>query len=230
MTAAKTATENPKKRPGRPKGKQSEARQKLILDKAEQLFAENGFHAVTLRQVAKAAEVDTALLHYYFKHKRGLFDQVFRRRGEVLNQERLTELNDYEARNGDSIDVRGAITAFVQPLLDKVESGDSGWRSYFAIVAMINNTPEIGGEIMSENFDPVVLRLLDLIERALPSAKKADLFWAYHCLSGGLTLTLSQSGRLDRLSDNLCRSSDIRTALHHLIDFSTAGFLSLAEK
>lgn len=212
-------------RPGRPKGQQSEARQKRILDMAEKLFAENGFHAVTLRQVAAAAKVDTALLHYYFKHKRGLFDTVFQRRSAELNADRMAALDAYESST-TSPTVHGAIAAFIQPLKDKADSGDSGWRSFFAIVAMINNTPEIGGEIMSENFDPVVHRLLAVIRRVLPEARDEKLFWAYHCLSGGLTLILSQSGRLDRLSDQRCLSSDMSTAFDELVDFAAAGFIA----
>lgn len=212
-------------RPGRPKGQQSEARQKRILDMAEKLFAENGFHAVTLRQVAAAAKVDTALLHYYFKHKRGLFDSVFQRRSTELNAQRIAALDAYERANAQP-SVHGAITAFIQPLKEKADAADPGWRSFFAIVAMINNTPEIGGEIMSENFDPVVHRLLAVIRRVLPDAPDEKLFWAYHCLSGGLTLILSQSGRLDRLSGQRCLSSDMSTAFDELVDFASAGFIA----
>jgi AcrR family transcriptional regulator len=216
------------KGPGRPRGQQSEDKQKLILDEAEKLFAGSGFHAVTLRQVASAAGVDTALLHYYFKHKRGLFDQVFQRRADVLNAARLEELNRYESSlGGEKPSVRGAINAFITPLIEKSLSQDPGWRSFFGIVAMINNTPEIGGEIMSSNFDPVVLRLLTLIEKAQPDVPRDQLFWAYHCLSGGITLTMSQSGRLSRLSGNLCDSNDMKKAFEHLIDFATAGFMTL---
>lgn len=222
-------TTTSKRRPGRPKGKQSNARKIAILDQAEILFATSGFHAVTLREVAKAAEVDTALLHYYFKNKRGLFDQVFSRRGEILNQERMAALQAYEDAAGDRPSVSDAIAAFVQPLMDKAKADDSGWRSFFAIVAMINNTPEIGGEIMSENFDPVVTRLLELIKQALPRARDEDIYWAYLCLSGGITIILSQSGRIDRLSGGVCLSSDMVTAFEHLIDFSAQGFAALQD-
>ena len=153
------------------------------------------------------------------------FDTVFQRRSAELNADRMAALDAYESST-TSPTVHGAIAAFIQPLKDKADSGDSGWRSFFAIVAMINNTPEIGGEIMSENFDPVVHRLLAVIRRVLPEARDEKLFWAYHCLSGGLTLILSQSGRLDRLSDQRCLSSDMSTAFDELVDFAAAGFIA----
>ena len=56
-----------------------------ILDAAEDHFSRHGFWGVTIREVAQDAKVDTALLHYYFDTKRGLFDSVFARRAEIIN-------------------------------------------------------------------------------------------------------------------------------------------------
>ena len=65
----------------------------LILDAAEQLFSKHGFYGVTIREVAREAGVDTALVHYYFGAKRALFDAVFLRRAEVWNNERVDAIN-----------------------------------------------------------------------------------------------------------------------------------------
>ncbi|GAB2198571.1 TetR/AcrR family transcriptional regulator [Sessilibacter sp. MAH4] len=37
-----------------------------ILDSAEALFAQHGYDGVTIRQIAKLAEVDVALANYHF--------------------------------------------------------------------------------------------------------------------------------------------------------------------
>ena len=37
-----------------------------ILDHAEALFALHGLHGVTVRDIARSAAVDSALVHYYF--------------------------------------------------------------------------------------------------------------------------------------------------------------------
>ncbi|MFD5636007.1 TetR family transcriptional regulator [Streptomyces sp. NPDC127077] len=44
-----------------------------ILEIARRRFLEDGYHAVTLRSVAGEAEVDLALISYYFGSKKGLF-------------------------------------------------------------------------------------------------------------------------------------------------------------
>ncbi len=62
------------RRRGRPHGRpQTKAR---IVAAAEPLFLEHGYRATTLRAVAAAAGVDSALISYHFGSKRGLFGEV----------------------------------------------------------------------------------------------------------------------------------------------------------
>ena len=65
----------------------------LILDAAEDLFSKHGFYGVTIREVAREAGVDTALVHYYFGAKRDLFDAVFLRRAEVWTDDRVAAID-----------------------------------------------------------------------------------------------------------------------------------------
>jgi AcrR family transcriptional regulator len=58
-----------------------------ILDAAEEQFSKRGVDGVTLRDIAQIAEVDTALLHYYFDSKQGIFDAVLARRAAILRYE-----------------------------------------------------------------------------------------------------------------------------------------------
>lgn len=56
---------------GRRRG--SAASRDEILDAAKQLFAEHGFEGTSLRQVARAAGVDPAMIHHFFNGKDELF-------------------------------------------------------------------------------------------------------------------------------------------------------------
>jgi AcrR family transcriptional regulator len=179
---------------------------------------------VTLREVSRRAGVDTALLHYYFDGKRGLFDAVWLRRAEILNAERLEALDAYQREHAADMTVEGLVEAFLTPVLGWSARGDQGWRNYFALIAQVSNTPDWGGETMARYFDPVIRRLLELLKQALPGARDEDLYWSYHMLSGALMLTLSETGRLDRLSGGLCRSDDMAAAHAHMVPFVAAGF------
>jgi AcrR family transcriptional regulator len=71
-----TATNAGRKRPGRPAGS-SDTRER-ILDNARVLFARNGISNTSIRAVAAAAGVDSALVHHYFGTKEKLFAAAVR--------------------------------------------------------------------------------------------------------------------------------------------------------
>lgn len=195
-----------------------------ILDAAEDLFSKHGFYGVTIREVAREAGVDTALIHYYFTAKKGLFDAVFLRRAEVWNNERVDAINRYAREAGADMTLEGLLEAFLRPPFEWSLKGGPGWKHYSALVAQTNANPAFGGETMARYFDPAIRRLIELIRQVLPDAREVDLYWAYHNLSGALTLTLGETGRLDRLSNGLCRSGDLESACAYMVRFAAAGF------
>lgn len=223
------ATALQSKAPGKTRAQKSFETSERILDVAEADFSRHGFDGVTLRAVAKKAKVDTALLHYYFDSKKGLFDAVFLRRAEVLNKDRMEAMDRYEAEAGDNITVEGAVAAFLNPVLERCANAGPEWRAYFALIGVVNNTPVWGGETMTRYFDPVIHRLIRVVRRALPYAREEDLFWSYHMLSGSLTLTLAETGRIDTLSKGLCRSEDIAAVTPRMIAYASAGFRAVCK-
>jgi AcrR family transcriptional regulator len=221
-----TDTTTPTRRRGRPaRARAARDTSDLLLDAAEALFAQRGFYGVTTRQVANAAKVDDALIYYHFGSKRGLFDAVFARRAGVLNEARHRSLAEYR-RTHDELDVEEALNAFIGPMFDLSQSGDPGWKSYFALVAQIDNTPW-GGETIHRFFDGVVHELLDILRIAIPGSKIAELFWAYNFLAGSMMLALSETERIDRLSSGLCQAKDLDAARGRLVSFCAGGILAL---
>jgi AcrR family transcriptional regulator len=220
------------KRPGRPqKSANAEDMRARILDAAESLFAHHGLDAVSVRDVARKAHVDTALVHYYFDTKRGLFDAVFARRAEILNRERIATIDAYEAAPGPGgVTVEGLIDAFLRPLFATAANGGPKWKDYYALIAQVNNNPDWGGETMTRFFDPVIRHLIAALRRKMPEARDDDLFWSYHFFSGALTLTFAQTGRIDRLSDGLCKSSDFAAASARMASYIGAGFRAVCKK
>lgn len=57
-----------------------------ILEVSEKLFAEHGYRAVSIRDIAKACNVTNAALYYHFKNKDDLFEEVLERHGQHLSQ------------------------------------------------------------------------------------------------------------------------------------------------
>jgi hypothetical protein len=119
--------------------------------------------------------------------------------------------------------VEGVIEAFIGPVIERSMTEDPGWRNYFRLVALVNNTPAWGGETMHRFFDPVVRRLIELLRAALPGAELRDLYWSYQFLTGAMMLAVSETGRIDQLSDGLCRSDDMAAVRSRLYAYCAAG-------
>jgi AcrR family transcriptional regulator len=211
------------KRARRSKAEQRAESLELILDAAECLFSRHGLHGVTLRDVAQRVGVHTTLLHYYFDDKRSLFEAVFARRAGVTSGRRIAALDRYAAAAGDKPTVEGALRAFLDTDLDLYFEGGEGWMNYAAFGAQVSNTPE-GAELMDVHFDPVVLKLISILKRALPDTPEEDIFWGYHFVTGSLMNTLARTGRIDRLSGGLCHSDDFPAIKERMARFMAAGF------
>jgi hypothetical protein len=69
--------------------------------------------------------------------------------------------------------------------------------------------------------------LIELLRNALPDCPDEDLFWGYHFVTGALMLTLGRTGRIDRLSGGLCKSSDFEAVKARIAPFMAAGFIAI---
>ncbi len=216
------------KRIRRSKAEQRAESLEKILDAAEYLFSMNGFYGVTLKDVAKRVGIHTTLLHYYFKDKHDLFEAVFKRRAGVTCGRRMAALTRYEAEAGNHPTVEGALHAFLDTDLDLYFEGGKPWMNYAAFCARVSHSIE-GAAMMRVHFDPIVLKLVSILKRALPDYSDEDIFWGYHFVTGALMNTLARTGRIDRLSGGVCRSKDFPAVKKRIARFMAAGFLALKQ-
>jgi AcrR family transcriptional regulator len=201
-----------------------------ILDAAEFLFSRHGLYGVALKDVAQRIGVHHTLINYYFEDKKTLFDAVFARRAVITSERRMRLLDEYDVATGGKPSVEGALRVFLDSDLDLYIEGGEAWRNYGALGAQVANTPEWGAEMMDQHFDPVVLRLIGLLKKALPDCAEEDIFWGYHFVTGALMLTLAQTGRIDKLSGGVCKSNDYVAVKERMATFMAAGFLAVCAR
>ena len=215
-----------KKTPGRRPGKER------ILDAAEQLFAQRGFHGVSLRDITQAAGVDVALVAYHFGGKRELFTAVFERRAEVLNRERLRAARGGAPRRAAR--ARPPSRRSSTPSASRCSSarpaagraGRATSRSWPTSTTPRSSVPSM----MTRHFDPLVDRFIAVLREALPSCPPREIYWGYQFLTGALTLTFAETGRIDKLSGGLCHSSDLDSVHQRLVPYVAAGFRALCAR
>jgi len=66
-----------------------------MLDVAERLFAEQGFEAVSIREISKEADINIAMVSYYFGSKEKLYEEVIKRKLIIPDAIR-SEIDKYE--------------------------------------------------------------------------------------------------------------------------------------
>lgn len=200
-----------------------------IMDAAEKLFARRGYHGASVRAITSAAGVDLALVNYHFGSKQRLFSAVLERRGQVLNEDRLRQLADEQRRAAPHPpSTEAVVDAFLDPILKRLLHAEPGWHNYFALIAYVNNSPDWGRTLMGKTFDSTVRVFIQAVMDSLPGAAAEDIFWGYNFLTGALTLSLAETGRLDALSNGMCRSNDVAALRARLGPYVTAGLRGLA--
>ena len=180
-------------------------RQESILKAAEQLFADHGFHGVTLRQIADAARVPLALVGYYFGRKQELLRAIFAHRRHChLDRIETIETARCHASRHDGL--QRIVEAFVLPMLQLRRQAET--RSYVRLLAreILLGSPA-GDQALLEGFDPLMQRFADALHAARPEASSTDLAWVCQFLLGTLALHLRDE-RIERLSNGRLHAGD----------------------
>jgi len=97
MKAIKRIAKTSKRRSGRPSDSAQQDLKNRILNTSEAMFAERGYAATSIRQIAATAEVNTALVHYYFGNKHALLQAVLSHSLAPLMEALASFQNDAEA-------------------------------------------------------------------------------------------------------------------------------------
>ncbi|WP_044561136.1 TetR/AcrR family transcriptional regulator [Azospirillum sp. B4] len=219
--------------PTRGRGHKARVREESIeriLDAAEQLFAEFGYHGFTLKDVAARVGVSSTLIHYHFNGKDSICEAVWARRAPLSARNRLEAMRRYAEEVGDKVTVEGALSAWIDADLDVQIDDAEHWTAFGKIAAQANSAAGWGAEKMTKYFNPVVLALIDLLKKAMPECDEETIFWGYHFVSGAMTHNMARTGRLDELSHGLCSSSDFVSIKRHMAKFMAAGFEAICRQ
>lgn len=197
-----------------------------IVDAAERLFAEHGYHAVSLRTIMGLAQVNIAAAHYYFGSKKNLLQAVLDRRAVPINQARKERLLACMDRNGKVAPVEKILEAYIGPALE-VCADPGGWLFVrVSALASVDPSPDVQ-DIMQVSYDETAKLFVDTLRRACPRLKEADLYWRLNCVYGAMLYLRANNGRVARILNRKTQPLDARAvqeAVRHVIPFLAAGF------
>lgn len=212
-----------RKRAATPRGAQRPDRQHAILLAAEKLFAQRGYHAVTLREIAEEASVPLALVGYYFGPKHELFHAIFVH-WQATAEQRLALLHEATQSPSKRDRLRQVVEAFVLPVLEQRASAEGEYYAQLVARELAHQTPETQ-RVLSEFFDPLAHRFIDALHAARPGNDRAMAAWAYQFALGALLHHISDH-RMPELSLG-CNQDNDPAAGALLINFIAAGVSAL---
>lgn len=196
-----------------------------ILESAEILFAERGYAAVSVRDIAARAGVPLALVGYYFGRKPELFVTVFEHR-KVNLDERIARIREVGAKGPGPGRVEEIVRAWAEPVvrLHGTASGDS----FSLLVARTAWDPGPEATAIIERFyDPLVAAFLEAMGIAVPGTARGRLLWAYEYAVGALLMYVADK-RIERLSGGTATAGD-PAMFDHFVRFVSAGFHALVQ-
>lgn len=205
-----------------------------ILDAAEHLFAERGYHGATMRQVADASGASLSLTQYHFKTKEALFGAVMERCILSINHQRLLRLGVLETtaiQSEQRVSVDDVLRAFLEPTVLLARDTREGGQNYAQLIAHIINDPQPHARAVSQKLtDPIARQTMRMLGLALPGLDEATLAWCYIFMVGAMVTAISPTGRIELLSNRQADGDDVERILALLVPFLTAGFERIAEQ
>jgi len=199
-----------------------------VLDAAETLFAERGYHGVSLRQIAQAAEVAVSLVQYHFGNKEEVFVAVFGRRIAQINNERLSRLDALAQSAGGRPELEDVLRAFIEPTILFSRDKARGGPHYAQLIAQISNDPQPHARRVSrEHADPIARQTMRVMAQALPELDPQTLARCYLFMVAVMVSAISPTGRLRLLADGRPDPDDVTHVVNVLATFIKGGFLAV---
>jgi len=190
---------------------------KRIFDSAEQVFAERGYEGASIRDIARLAGVQGALVHHHGGGKEELFFAVIARRADELAQLRLDALDVMKARAEPTL--REVLACFIVPFFDKVLHAGPGWSAYGRLIAHVSSD-ERWRHIAETCFDPTAKVFLDEIHKVLPQASGEKIGTHFVFMVSSMLSICTSRWRIEGLSTGHTDADLIET----LLAFCQAGF------
>jgi AcrR family transcriptional regulator len=193
-----------------------------LLRSAEALFSVKSFREVSVREIAAHAGVNSALVAYYFRGKRALFEDVFRSYAAPLSQERMKRLEAI-TRNGRKPTVEEILKAWVLPWL-QLGNDPQPSAIHLRFTANISHERWAHTKKVSRYMQRSHGAFIKAFHSRLPYLSKETLMWRLHFIMGSLVFGIRQPAPLIFLSGGRCDPNNLEATFDQILPYAAAGF------
>jgi len=199
----------------------SETRQQ-ILNSAEKVFADFGYLGASLQQVAKDAGVTTALTTYYFKSKKNLYSEVYRRRADVLTNRRRQRLEELRSRDVPA-ELSEIVAAYVRPQFEMRRESEGG-KHFARLQARILSEPEeIVRPLRRKIYDKTLRAFATEMEATSGPQSAADIGWGVTFMIGIILYMLRDVDRIGEFSEGRFHLEEDDALIEKIVQFIVGG-------
>lgn len=190
-----------------------------ILDAAERLFMAHGYEGTSMRQITGEAGVNLAAVNYHFGSKESLMQEVFRRRLDWLNEERMRVLDAYEKdAGGNALKPSQIVDGFFGTLLRLADDDQHGGMTFLRLLGRTLTEPsEFIRTFLAHEYKPVMDRYKEALFRALPVVPKAEIVWRFHFMLGATSYAIAGTDALRLVTDWQIEEEDSTDRLDRLV-------------
>ncbi len=190
-----------------------------ILDAAERLFMAHGYDGTSMRHITGEAGVNLAAVNYHFGSKEALIQEVFRRRLDWLNEERMRALDKLEAEaGGQPVKPSLIVDAFFGTLLRMADDESRGGMTFLRLLGRTLAEPsEFIRAFLAHEYQSVMDRFKEALFRALPEVPKAEIVWRFHFMLGATSYAIAGTDALRLVTDWQIEEEDSIDRLDRLV-------------
>lgn len=190
-----------------------------ILDAAERLFMAHGYDSTSMRQITGEAGVNLAAVNYHFGSKEALIQEVFRRRLNWLNEERMRALDELEATaDGQPLKPSQIVDAFFGTMIRMAEDEERGGVIFLRLLGRTLTEPsDFIRAFLAHEYKTVVERYKEALFRSLPDVPKAEIVWRFHFMLGATSYAIAGTDALRLVTDWGIEAEDSEDRLDRLL-------------
>jgi AcrR family transcriptional regulator len=182
-----------------------------LLDTAEMLFSQKGFDGTSVRDIAEAAGINTAMISYYFGSKEKLMEEIFERKGMNIREKVDALLKD------DTLDPLEKMFSLVDSYIDSILQRKRFHRILLCEMIINQNPPII------QMVEKMKTRNSECINDLIRLGQKKGLF------RKNIDIPMMSNTLVGTVSHMLI-NMDYYKSYHHLQDLKDEEFERLVKK
>ncbi len=150
-------------------------KKKLIMDTALELFAEGGFHATSISQIAKKAGISKGLTYNYFESKNEILDEIIQEGFDII-------YSNFDL-NRDGILTEEEFKHFIRQSFTIMRENIDYWKLYYSLMLQPKVAESFMGEY-EEKAKPILGMLYNFIQTKGSKDPESDMMVISAMLEG----------------------------------------------